>query len=122
MSGINDVFENKMTAPEYAKLYDYIFGELKRKCSGCKIYVQSMLPVRGTIAKMSAAHINQMVMAVNRELKATAQKQGLIYLDLYPAFCDAKGEMKAEYSDDGVHPNRRGYDAWAKLVTQQLKE
>ena len=121
MIGINDIFINKMTPAEYGKLYDYVFAELQKNCPDCKIYVQSILPVRGRIANIDSAKLNAMVRDVNRELKAVARKHGLKYINLHPAFCDKNGEMKVEYSNDGVHPNRAGYEVWARLVARSLK-
>ncbi len=120
MIGINDVFINKMSPGEYAELYDYLLSQLQENCPDCRIYVQSLLPVRGRIANIESADLNTMVLNVNRELEAVARKHHVKFIDLHPAFCDEKGELKTEYSDDGVHPNRAGYALWARLVARPL--
>ncbi len=116
MIGINDVFNNNMTIPQFRSLYDYLFRDIRRNCPGAKIYIQSGLPVRGNIANIECAKLNATVRKVNEELKAVAKEQGLTYLDLFPSFCDEKGEMSVKLSDDGCHPNRAGYEVWVRLL------
>ena len=122
MIAVNDIFMNKMTPPQYGELYDYILAELQKNCPGCKIYVQSILPVRGKIANIEPTKLNATIREVNRELEADAMKRGVEFLNINPLFCDEKGEMKTEYSNDGVHPNRAGYEAWARQIKRFLKK
>lgn len=116
MIGVNDVFNNNMTVPEFRALYDYLFHDLRKNCPGAKIYVQSILPVRGNIANIECAKLNATIQAVNEELKAVAKEQGLTYIDLFPAFLDEKGEMSEKLSSDGCHPIKAGHEVWVKLL------
>ncbi len=122
MIAVNDIFMNKMTPPQYGELYHYILCELQKNGPDCKIYVQSILPVRGKIANIESEKLNATIREVNRELEAVAEKHGVKFLNIHPLFCDEKGEMKPEYSDDGVHPNRAGYEAWARQIKRFLKK
>jgi len=116
MIGINDIFINRMAVPEYRQLYDYLFGELRRNCPRCKLYVQSVLPVRGRIANLDAADLNARVREINTQLQVLARRHGATYIDLCPDFCDVDGEMRTDRSSDGVHPNDAGYQVWADRV------
>lgn len=118
MIGANDVFINKMTTPQFRSLYDYLFRDIRKNCPGAKIFVQSVLPVRGNIANIECAKLNATVREINTQLMAVAKDQGLIYIDLFPSFCDEKGEMSVKFSDDGCHPNKAGYEIWVKLLAE----
>jgi lysophospholipase L1-like esterase len=78
--------------------------------------------VRGKIANIESTKLNATIREVNRELEAVAKKRGVKFLNIHPLFFDGKGEMKTEYSDDGVHPNRTGYEAWARQIKRFLNK
>ncbi len=116
MIGVNDVFNNNMTTPQFRALYDYLFRELRKNCPGAKIYIQSVLPVRGNIANIECAKLNATIQALNQELKAVAKEQGLTFIDLFPSFLNEKGEMSEKFSSDGCHPIQAGHELWVKLL------
>jgi lysophospholipase L1-like esterase len=65
---------------------------------------------------------NSRIRELNRQIKAIAQDEGIIYLDLYPLFADTEGNLQIELSTDGLHLNPQGYVVWrnALLVLSQL--
>jgi len=42
-------------------------------------------------------------------MRSYAEKNKLTYLDYYSAMIDEKGFLKDELSEDGLHPNAKGY-------------
>jgi lysophospholipase L1-like esterase len=45
------------------------------------------------------------------------------YIDTFSPLLDAKGNLRAEcYKEDGLHLNRKGYDAWVKVVAPELSD
>jgi lysophospholipase L1-like esterase len=78
---------------------------------------QSILPV--TLEWTS----NDVIKDTNRQIEQIARELGAIYLDLYGAFVDSKGDPIPGYlSDDGVHLAAKGYKAWADEVERYLKK
>jgi lysophospholipase L1-like esterase len=122
MIGINDIFINKLTVPEYRQLYDCLFRDLRKNCPGAKIYVQSLLPVRGNFANIDSSNLNATIREVNQVLRSIAMEQELTYIDLHPEFCDQNSELNAKWSDDGCHPNRAGYELWVRLLPDLLEK
>ena len=51
------------------------------------------------------------IQSLNARLKAYANSHSLAYADYWSALSSSDGGMKAEFSEDGVHPNDRGYEA-----------
>jgi len=39
-----------------------------------------------------------------------------LYLDLYPMFSDAEGNLQTELSTDGLHLNEQGYLVWRSAL------
>ena len=60
------------------------------------------------------------IKALNEWMKNYAATNDAIYLDYYSAMIDDKGFLKEELSEDGLHPNQKGYDVMAPLVEQAI--
>jgi lysophospholipase L1-like esterase len=59
------------------------------------------------------------IAALNDGLRALAAARGASYVDLHPAFAE-DGELKAEYTHDGLHLNGAGYLAWRAALAPYL--
>ena len=57
---------------------------------------------------------------MNKWIKAYAAKEGFFYLDYYTAMVDSLPGLKAEFSSDGVHPNKLGYSVMASLAEKAI--
>ena len=53
-------------------------------------------------------------------MKAYAARNKLIYLDYYSAMIDDKGFLKEDLSEDGLHPNAKGYAIMAPLAEASI--
>jgi lysophospholipase L1-like esterase len=62
----------------------------------------------------------QAIVALNQRIEALAKKSGAAYLDYFSALVDGKGALKADLTDDGLHPNAAGYAVMAPLVEKML--
>jgi lysophospholipase L1-like esterase len=56
------------------------------------------------------------IQSVNDWLKAYAAAHGDVYLDYFSAMTDSSGVLRAELSDDDLHPNAKGYAIMAPLA------
>jgi lysophospholipase L1-like esterase len=48
---------------------------------------------------------------LNARLQAYAARHGIAYADYWRVLATPEGEMKPQYSEDGVHVNAAGYEA-----------
>jgi lysophospholipase L1-like esterase len=62
------------------------------------------------------------IVALNTRLKDYCARAGCLYLDYFSLMGDAKGLMKANLADDGLHPNARGYAVMAPLAQQAITQ
>ncbi len=49
------------------------------------------------------------IQQLNRWLREYCRKENFTYVDYYAAMADKAGQMPADLSDDGLHPNAKGY-------------
>jgi len=109
--GINDLNmgrEPESTLADYSKILD----ELRRHLPSTTVYVQSVLPVS---ARWKLAR-NADVLALNTQIQALARQRDLPFIDLHPQFCDGRGELRAELSNDGIHLGAKGYALWCEQL------
>ncbi len=59
---------------------------------------------------------------LNEWLQAYCSRQGYSYIDYYSALVDGNGQLKAEWGDDGLHPNAMGYRAMAPLASAAIEK
>ncbi len=60
------------------------------------------------------------IKALNEWIKNYAAANKLTYLDYYSATVDDKGLFKDELSNDGLHPNDKGYQVMAPLAEEAI--
>ena len=62
------------------------------------------------------------VLAVNAWMKAYAAANKHVYLDYYSAMIDNTGMLRAELSEDDLHPNAAGYKVMAPLADAAIAQ
>ncbi|MGI8990442.1 MAG: GDSL-type esterase/lipase family protein [Bryobacteraceae bacterium] len=91
-----------------------------------KPLVASMLPVSdyhkeaNPRYEMTKTHPPAAIAEVNRWLRDYCEHHSSIYVDYYSAMVDGSGFLKADLSDDGLHPNGKGYRVMAPIALEAL--
>ena len=84
--------------------------ELATDCDVANIYMCSLLPVNIAVdPNMVALHTNARISRFNTALEALCHESGATYVNLHDALVDETGVFDANLTDDGLHPNTKGY-------------
>jgi lysophospholipase L1-like esterase len=92
------------------------------RANGIRVVFASVLPVSdyemrdGKPIVQTVRRSPDRILALNRWMKDFARLHQHVYLDYFTAMADAKGFLKDELSDDGLHPNAVGYAVMAPLA------
>ena len=92
------------------------------KANSIKTVFASVLPISdyeerdGKPINQSTRRPPEKIRALNEWIRAYAAQNKLIYLDYYSAMIDDKDFLKEELSEDGLHPNAKGYAVMAPLA------
>lgn len=82
---------------------------------GIRVVLASLLPVSdyemrdGKPIVQTVRRPPAQILALNNWMKEYAKAHHHVYLDYFSAMVDAKGFLKDELSNDGLHPNPQGY-------------
>lgn len=127
LGGTNDIAGNSgsMTLESIEGNLASMF-ELAR-ANGIRVVIASVLPVSDYAKTRDGKPINQTtrrppekIISLNEWLKKHAAQHGLSYLDYFSAMVDEKGFLKEELSNDGLHPNDKGYAVMQPLAEQAI--
>ena len=87
-----------------------------------KVVLASVTPVSGyhvaspAAVPQTTARPMARIQALNDWIKSYAAAHGDVFLDYFSAMTDASGLMKAELTEDDLHPNAKGYEVMAPLA------
>jgi lysophospholipase L1-like esterase len=127
LAGTNDIARN--TGPETAEMIEDNFramSELAEK-HGIKVILSLLLPVSDyTPSKQTTHRPPGDILKLNDWLRNYATEIHAPVADYYSALVDEHGMLREGYSNDGLHPNDRGYTAMAPIaasaIAKALKE
>lgn len=119
LAGTNDIAGN--TGPSTLKMIEDNIASMAElaKAHGIKVILSSVLPVYDypwTPGLNPAGKISEL----NAWIENYANNNGFIYLDYYSHMADERKGLRSEYSEDGVHPNQKGYSIMAPLAEQAI--
>jgi lysophospholipase L1-like esterase len=103
MIGANDFGTNR-SVEFVVRGIEYFLAKLRSEVPGARTLVQSITP-RG---REYSADISN----ANRHLRQFATTLHAQYLDLWPALGMDDGELSPEFTNDRLHLNDAGYEAW----------
>jgi lysophospholipase L1-like esterase len=114
MIGINDFLQgtDEITILRHISA---ILLEFHQQSPRTEIFVQSILPVNVS-ATFTDENINLAIFSINDGLRIICRESHIQFVDIYGDFLNDKGEMAENYTSDGVHLSKDGYDLWARLI------
>ena len=107
--GINAIYSCK--SDSFYDNYTKLINNLKEASPDSKIIIQSIFPVTQKYAiNNGKANYNQQVAYANQKIAALAKDLDCYFLYTYEVLTDENGYMQSEYSSDGIHLSRKGYE------------
>lgn len=122
LAGTNDIAGNTGAMTLDAIQENLISMAELAKVNSIKVVFASILPISdydqrdGKPIIRSTQRPPEKIKALNEWMKTYAANNKLTYLDYYSAMIDEKGFLRDELSDDGLHPNAKGYEIMAPLA------
>jgi len=121
LAGINDIAGN--TGPSTLEMIaDNIFSMAElAKANQIKVILCSVLPASDFPWRKGLDPADK-VITLNKMIKTYADVHGILYLDYYTVMVNDQKGLKAEYSGDGVHPNKTGYEVMSPIAEKAIEE
>lgn len=121
MIGTNDFssISNEDTVKNIGKIIDGI----KANRPYAEIYVQSIYPVNKNVNSDAAyGRSNDDINTMNKGIKDTCKEKEVNYMNIHDLLIDENGNLKSEYTYDGLHITKEGYKVITEEVMKVLKK
>lgn len=128
LAGTNDIAGN--TGPMTVEQTEGNLATMTElaRAHGIRVILASVLPVRDGLTNKDGEKVArtetrppETILALNEWIKKYATANHLVYLDYFSAMVDDHGFLKAETTDDGLHPNAQGYVVMAPLAEKAIQ-
>ena len=119
LAGTNDIAGN--TGPSTLEMIEdnlYSMAELA-KANNIEVVFCSVLPVFDYPWQTGLEPADKII-ELNRRIKEYADKHGIVYADYFTPMVDERNGLKAEYTNDGVHPTPAGYEVMAPIAEKAI--
>ncbi|RKE78350.1 SGNH/GDSL hydrolase family protein [Epilithonimonas arachidiradicis] len=120
LAGTNDIAENQGPIS-----LDKVFGNIVSmvelaKANNIKVVLCSALPAYDFPWRNDMQPADK-VIALNKMIKDYAQKNHITYVDYHSVLKDEKNGLPKEIAEDGIHPNKLGYEKMEAILMKNLK-
>ena len=121
LGGTNDIAGN--TGPSSVEMIEDNLMSMTEiaKANGIRVVLSSVLPVFDYAWKPGLTPAPKIV-ALNAWMKAYAARVGAVYLDYHSAMADERQGLRADLTNDGVHPTEAGYRVMAPLADAAIAD
>jgi len=121
LGGINDIGEGIGIAQTEQSLAT--MAELAR-ARGIGVALGSVLPVSDyhkdidPSYELTKERSPATILALNKWIENYCRTEGFAYVNYYASMVDSSGQMQADLSDDGLHPNGKGYRVMSPVALE----
>ena len=119
LAGTNDIAGN--TGPSTLEMIEnniYSMAELA-KAHNVEVVLCSVLPVFD-YPWQTGLEPAEKIIELNRRIKKYADTHGIVYANYFTPMADERNGLKDEYSDDGFHPTRQGYEVISPIAEKAI--
>lgn len=119
--GINAIYSYK--ADWFYDNYRALLNKIKTASPDSIIIIQSIFPVTEKWAiNNGKPNCNQHIAYANQKLSELAKEENCYFLHTYEDLTDENGFLKTEFSGDGIHLSRKGYETvFNYILTHPVK-
>ena len=110
---------------ERQKALKAITKKIEKKRPKTKIYIESIYPINNTNSEkinhgMVGSRKNSTIKKINKEIKDYCNENDYTYIDVYNNLTDKNGNLKLEYTEEGLHLSSLGYIKVTKILYPYL--
>ena len=125
LAGTNDIAGN--TGDETLEQIegDYTTMAELAKVNGIRLVFSSLTPINDYNQRAMWFFLQRSpakILTLNAWLKKYCADNGLVYLDYFSPMVDGRGMLKADLTQDGLHPNAAGFAVMAPLAQAAIEQ
>lgn len=112
--GTNDLSDPSISVNQMIRNYQWILEQIRQKLPKAELYLMAYYPVNYDAASEEMKpclkiRSNEKIRQANRAVEKLAERCHGRYIDVNAPLTDSRGNLKAEFTIEGMHINRDGY-------------
>lgn len=120
LAGTNDIAGLGGDLPVASIFKNIVAMSTMAKDNGIKVILCSVLPAYEYSCCKSVKPV-PLIAALNAKLKGYAGKERFVYVDFFSVLADQRKGLSAELTNDGVHPNKTGYELMQPIILKAIR-
>lgn len=121
MAGTNDV-SHDLSADTIASMIMALVDRIRTESPTTLLYLQSLLPCNNSFGRYKRMiDKEQTIRDVNALIEPMAAERGVPFINLHPLFCDEQGNLRADFTNDGLHLLGPAYQIWKQALLPYLE-
>ena len=122
LTGANDI-SHHLTPDSIATAIAELVEAIRQQTPETKIYVQSILPINNSFGRYKNMIDKETVVTeVNALLQPKIEAMGVKWLNVNPLFADEEGNLRKDYTNDGLHLLGPAYLVWRDYLLPYINE
>ena len=122
MAGTNDVAHNEFWVAPNEVVNNVISMCTLAQANGIIPIISSIPPCASFVWRPEIENAAQTIVNINKNLKAYADANGIVYVDYHSALADENIGFPKALSNDGCHPNPDTYSQMEAMVVEAINE
>ena len=118
--GTNDISRGLPLSVSVENL-ENIIKSAKKCCPDVNFIIEAVYPINENMRDKFEKRSNKKINEMNKEFIKLSEKHNCVWLDFTDKLKDEKGNLKKEYTFDGLHINALAYEIVAENVIPLLK-
>ena len=124
--GTNDIGNNESSVDEAYDNIVKLINDIQENRPYAEIYIESIYPVNQacekTVKSTTGERDNADIISLNDKLRTYCKENEIKYIDMYKELVDENGNLKSEYTLDGLHLSTEGYSKVSDVLKNYIEE
>lgn len=116
MIGINDI--SRGDTDWFVEQYKNILAAIRQTQPDAVIYIEGNIPMSYGTQDLNGALNNRNLAKRNEASRTLADSKNIFYLDIDKIYADPNGNLKSDYTTDGLHVSCGYYPFWVDYLMQ----
>ncbi len=121
LAGVNDIAGNTGPTTNEKILGNIVSMAELAKANKIKVVLCAVVPANDFYWRPNDKAA-ETIIQLNQLLQSYANQHHIPFVDYHTAMADSKNGLPKEYSNDGVHPNLKGYQAMEPLLEKAIDQ
>lgn len=115
LAGTNSLYYAK---ENFELKYKQLINLIRKENPKAQLYILSILPQRD--GKLGKSSLNSVIEERNLFIKSFCKNEDIIFIDIFSLYTDENGELKKEFTFDGVHLKEECYNKISNVIRKYI--